>query len=216
MNVSPSVASRTQISSPSSKAAYGLQVRSPFEVSARPCQRQYMVPSSTGQASISAPRCGQAPGPATSVPSASRQNTTSRPAMVRATDSVAPTSALFPATNQPPEFCAWDTARAAAIRPGLACRQDAVIRFSRGCGTRWIGIRDRTCSGSRPIRPVSSGRSSRRRNDMDVLSGVVEQISASRRTGQAALRIRGPVTMIRPAVSALRAVGTRARPLNTL
>ncbi len=55
---------------------------------------------------------------------------------------------LCPATNQPPEFWACETASEAAIRPGLACRHDEVIRFSRGCGIREIGIRARTLGGS--------------------------------------------------------------------
>src|SRR5687768_1810489 len=108
-----------------------------------PCQRQYIVPSITGHRSINAPKWGQAPGPATKPPEELRQKTTSRPAIVRATDSFRPTSLLAPATNQPPESCPCATARAAAILPGLASRQVGTIRSSRGCATREIGIRDR-------------------------------------------------------------------------
>ena len=143
---SPAVGSPTQISTPSSYARYGLQVRSPSGVNASPCQRQYIVPPSTGQLSSNAPRCGHAPGPATRLPSDVRQKATSRPAMVRAIDTSRPTSELTPATNQPPESCACDSASAAAIRAGRASRQVDVIRSSRGCGTRAIGIRARTCS----------------------------------------------------------------------
>src|SRR5512133_2029151 len=102
-----------------------------------------MVPSITGHLSSSAPRCGHAPGPATSPPAELRQKTTSRPAIVRVTDSFGPTSPLAPATNQPPEFCDWAVRRAAAMRPGLASRQVEAIRFSRGCGMRSMGTRER-------------------------------------------------------------------------
>ncbi len=130
-----------------------------------------MVPSITGHLSISAPRCGQAPGPATSSPEELRQKTTSRPAMVRATDSFDPTSSLAPATNQPPEFWACDTARAAAIRPGLASRQVEGIRSSRGCGTREMGTRVRMAAVERRDRRVrrDSGR-----------AGVAPAFSSSR------------------------------------
>src|SRR5687768_15118991 len=103
-----------------------------------------MVPSITGHLSSSAPRCGHAPGPATRPPVELRQKTTSRPAMVRVTDSLCPTSTLLPATNQPPELRDWATRSAAAMRAGLASRHVVAIRFSRGCGTREIGIRERT------------------------------------------------------------------------
>ena len=88
-----------------------------------------------------------------------RQKTTSRPAMVRVTDSLRPTSPLAPATNQPPELRDWAVRSAAAMRAGLASRHVAAIRFSRGCGTRAIGIRERAVgletSGSGLLRVLS-------------------------------------------------------------
>src|SRR5215203_2971337 len=118
-----------------------------------------MVPSITGHLSSSAPRCGHAPGPAIRTPAELRQKTTSRPAMIRITDSLRPTSALLPATNQPPELCDWATRSAAAMRAGLASRQVVTIRFSRGWGTREMGIRSRTLGletcGSELVRVLS-------------------------------------------------------------
>src|SRR6185312_10175933 len=140
---SPFVGRPTQRSIPSSYARYGLHIESPFWFSARPCQRQYMVPSMTGHLSSSAPRCGQAPGPAISSAAELRHKTTSRPAMVRVTDSFRPTSPLVPATNQPPELRDWAVRSAAAMRAGLASRQVEAIQFSRGCGTRSMGMRER-------------------------------------------------------------------------
>src|SRR5215210_6054026 len=118
-----------------------------------------MVPSITGHLSSSAPRCGHAPGPAIRPPAELRQKTTSRPAMVRVTDSSRPTSTLLPATNQPPELRVWATRSAAAMRAGLASRHVVGIRFSRGCGTREMGIRERTFGletcGSELVRVLS-------------------------------------------------------------
>src|SRR6185436_14100314 len=118
-----------------------------------------MVPSMTGHLSNNAPRCGQAPGPATSSPAEFRQNTTSRPAMTRVTDSRRPTSPLAPATNQPPELRDCAVRSAAAMRAGLANRHVAGIPSWRGCGMRAIGIRERgpglgTC-GSGLVRVLS-------------------------------------------------------------
>src|SRR4030095_8497370 len=103
-----------------------------------------MVPSRTGHLSSSAPRCGQAPGPAIRPRAELRQKTTSRPAMVRVTDSLSPTSPLAPATNQPPGLRDCAVRGAAAVRGGLASRHVEAILFGGGCGTRAIGIRERT------------------------------------------------------------------------
>ena len=122
----------------------------PRAVNAIPCQRQYIVPSSTGQLSISAPEmraerrtgdqvtAGVAPehhlaagdGPGHRL-RRGRRRRSSRPR----------TSRRSSAPGTPPER--------AAIRAGLASRQDEVIRFSRGCGTRAIGIRGRTARAGR-------------------------------------------------------------------
>ncbi len=81
-------------------------------------------------------------------------DTISWPATVRATDRPADVGAL--ADDVPPAGVLPGHRKESAIRLGLASRQDAGIGFARGCGTREIGTRDRTFSGSRPIRPFSS------------------------------------------------------------
>ena len=85
-----------------------------------PCQRQTRVSPTTGASHSAAPRCGQAPGPACSAPSAERQATTSRPATGRPNARPGRTSRLPATTYQPPDGRACARFSAARISPGLA------------------------------------------------------------------------------------------------
>ena len=80
-------------------------------VRASPCQRQYMVPSSTGQRvqQRAEVRTGAGSGDQRHRRRCARTPPRGRRSSGSPTPS-RPTSALCPATNQPPEFWAWETA----------------------------------------------------------------------------------------------------------
>jgi hypothetical protein len=120
---SPAVASRTQARTPSSCAGNVRQPGRPSAPRSRPCQRQISRPSCTGASHSAAPRCGQAPGPARSVPSVSRHATTSRPPTIRPKARPGRISRLPAITNHPPDGRACARCSAARMIPGLASAQ---------------------------------------------------------------------------------------------
>ena len=217
-----SVASRTQISTPSSqRRGTGSRSGRPSTVSARPCQRQYMVPSSTGQRvhQRTEVRAGAGSGDERPVGVAPEDHLAAgdRPGHRLGRADVGAlrrrrTSRRSSGPATPPG--GGDPTRL-GLPPGRRSSGSPAAAAPVGSGSATGPARAAVPSDlSRP-----AGRPETQRHGCPFWRGRADLAWSSSRSvepGQAALRIRGPVTMIRPAVSALRAVGTRARPLNTL
>ena len=216
VNVSPSVARRTQISSPSSRAAYGLQVRSPFDGQgeAVPAAVHGPVQHRAGVHQRPEVRAGAGAGdqgvvgvaPEHHLPAGDRPGHGLRRPDVAALPGDEPAAGVLRLGHRQgsgdPTRLGLPPGRGHPVLPGLRHpldrdpRPDVLGQPSH----QTCLVRQVVPETQRHGCPLWRGRADLRRIE----------------PGQAALRIRGPVTMIRPAVSALRAVGTRARPLNTL
>ncbi|MCW2718120.1 MAG: hypothetical protein JWR81_1942 [Pseudonocardia sp.] len=147
---------RTQASTPSSWAGSVRQPGRPAAPRARPCQRQISCPPCTGALHSAAPRCGQAPGPTRSVPSSSRQATSSRPATTRPKTLPGRTSRLLAITNQPPDGRSSARSRAARMIPGLASAHEGRCCAQAGRRSLRSGLTGRSFTPAR-LGPVRDG-----------------------------------------------------------
>ena len=143
----PTASRRTQARTPSSWAGIVRHPARPAGPSARPCQRQISSQPDCCAVDMSAPRCGQAPGPACSPPSGARHTTSSTPATVVPSGVPTRTSREGATTNQLPDGRAFARSRAALMIPGFASRQVGSMASQRSPDRRRNGLAGSRVSG---------------------------------------------------------------------